>query len=91
MPSVLLQDADTNAAAPATKWHRPEKTTHDLPWADIKTIDMSLFDQPGGKRKLAEELRDGVSHLLSILLFLHRYVCVRWLTAAYSGPQHGLL
>lgn len=42
------------------KWQRPEKTKHDLPWADIQTIDLSTFDEPGGKEKLADELRDAV-------------------------------
>lgn len=43
------------------KWKRPAKTTEELDWADIKVIDLSTFDEPGGKVKLAEELRDAVS------------------------------
>lgn len=42
------------------KWQRPEKTKHDLPWADIKIIDLSTFNDAGGKEKLAAELRDAV-------------------------------
>jgi hypothetical protein len=60
MPSVLLQNTGADTPELAVKWHRPEKTSHDLPWANIKTIDMSLYDQPGGKTTLAEELREGV-------------------------------
>lgn len=45
---------------PLPKWERPAKTTHDLDWADIKVLDLSTFDTPGGKEKLAEELRDAV-------------------------------
>lgn len=45
---------------PLPKWERPAKTTHDLDWADIKALDLSTFDAPGGKEKLAEELRDAV-------------------------------
>ncbi|KAK7916860.1 2OG-Fe(II) oxygenase superfamily protein [Apiospora marii] len=44
------------------KWQRPEKTQHDLPWADIQIIDLSTFDDPGGKEKLAAELRDAIHH-----------------------------
>ncbi|KAK8103258.1 hypothetical protein PG984_016404 [Apiospora sp. TS-2023a] len=44
------------------KWQRPEKTKHDLPWADIQIIDLSTFDYPGGKEKLATELRDAIHH-----------------------------
>ena len=42
------------------KWKRPTKTTESLDWADIKVIDLSTFDEPGGKQKLAEDLRDAV-------------------------------
>jgi hypothetical protein len=43
-----------------SKWKRPGKTSEVLDWADIKVIDLSTFDQPGGKQKLAEDLRDAV-------------------------------
>lgn len=49
---------------PLPKWQRPAKTTHELPWAEIKVLDLSTFDVPGGKQKLAEELRDAVSVLI---------------------------
>ncbi|TDZ36614.1 UPF0676 protein [Colletotrichum spinosum] len=42
------------------KWQRPAKTKHELRWADVKVIDMSKFDEPGGKKRLAEELRQAV-------------------------------
>lgn len=45
---------------PLPRWERPPKTTQDLPWADIKVLDLSTFDVPGGKQKLAEELREAV-------------------------------
>ncbi|KAI7777587.1 flavonol synthase [Diaporthe eres] len=56
MPSAL----SPSEALPLPKWKRPAKTSHDLPWADIKVLDLSTFDEPGGKEKLAEELRDAV-------------------------------
>lgn len=51
---------------PIPKWTRPGKTTDKLEWADIKVIDISSFDEPGGKQKLAEELRDAVTWPLTI-------------------------
>jgi hypothetical protein len=48
------------------KWERPGKTSEDLDWAEIKVIDLSTFDEPGGKEKLAEELRDAVSVIKSM-------------------------
>jgi hypothetical protein len=55
----------TYAEPPAiAKWKRPEHTTEKLDWADIKIIDLSTFDEPNGKQKLAEELRDAVIRTL---------------------------
>lgn len=42
------------------KWKRPGQTIKQLDWAEIKVIDLSVFDSPGGKQKLAEELRTAV-------------------------------
>jgi len=42
------------------RWEQPAKTSAKLPWANIKTIDLSNFDEPGGKQKLAADLRDAV-------------------------------
>ncbi|KAF1971996.1 2OG-Fe(II) oxygenase superfamily protein [Bimuria novae-zelandiae CBS 107.79] len=52
MPSI--------APAPLPKWERPGKTNEELDWTEIKVIDLSRFDEPGGKQKLAEDLRDAV-------------------------------
>ena len=44
------------------RWQRPEKTSHDLPWADIRVLDLAKFDdENGGKERLVEELRSAVS------------------------------
>jgi hypothetical protein len=56
MTSALLPDPPT-----LPPWERPKKTTFDLDWAEISVIDLSTFDVPGGKEKLAEELRHAVS------------------------------
>jgi hypothetical protein len=58
MPSAISQSPPR-----LRKWERPLKTAYDLPWADIKVIDISTFDEPGEKEKLAEQLRDAVCPL----------------------------
>ena len=55
-PGVLTDEVPS-----ISHWKRPEKTTADLPWADIKVIDLSTYDLPGGKEQLAEDLREAVS------------------------------
>lgn len=39
--------------------HVPE-TKYDIDWADLVTLDFSQYDLPGGKQKLAEQLKDAV-------------------------------
>lgn len=36
-------------------------TMADLDWADLVTINLSFFDQPGGKQKLAIQLKEAIS------------------------------
>lgn len=55
MPSAV-----SPTPAPLPKWTRPVKTHEKLDWAEIKVIDISEFDKPGEKQRLAEELRDAV-------------------------------
>ncbi|CAG7561137.1 unnamed protein product [Fusarium equiseti] len=57
MPSATV---DTQPSQALNTWKRPEKTSYKLPWADIKVIDLKDFDNPGGKQKLAEDLRQAV-------------------------------
>ncbi|TVY92558.1 UPF0676 protein [Lachnellula willkommii] len=55
MPSVISPEPP---ALPT--WKRPAPTKVDLPWADISIIDISTFDEPGGKEKLAKQLQHAV-------------------------------
>ncbi|KAI4930083.1 hypothetical protein J4E85_004707 [Alternaria conjuncta] len=57
MPSATLRQPPS-----IPKWGRPKQTTKKLDWAEIKVIDLSTYDEPNGKQKLAEELRDAVHH-----------------------------
>lgn len=42
------------------KYEQAKESKFDLDWADLITLDLSQFDQPGGKQKLANQLRDAV-------------------------------
>lgn len=42
-------------------WNRPKETSEDLDWAPLATIDLSRFDEPGGKQELAKQLYDAVN------------------------------
>ncbi|KIW29596.1 uncharacterized protein PV07_05402 [Cladophialophora immunda] len=45
------------------KWNQVPETTHELDWADLVTLDLSKFDQPGGKQELATQLFDAVNRI----------------------------
>ncbi|KAH8812168.1 gibberellin 2-oxidase [Xylogone sp. PMI_703] len=44
-------------------WSRPAPTSEDLDWAPLVTIDLSRFDEPGGKQELAKQLYDAVTRV----------------------------
>ena len=44
-----------------TRYQDIAETTDDLDWADLITIDLSLFDEPNGKQKLAAQLKHAIS------------------------------
>lgn len=54
MPSL------TSQPVPLPKWARPAKTKYDLEWASLSAIDLSKFDEPGGRQSLADQLREAV-------------------------------
>lgn len=46
--------------SPLPSWKRPTTTKENLDWADFVVLDLSKFDEPNGKQKLANQLRDAV-------------------------------
>lgn len=34
-----------------------------MDWAELVTLDLSLFEQPGGKEQLAKQLEHAVQHV----------------------------
>lgn len=36
------------------------ETSESLEWADLRTLDLSKFDQPGGKHELAAEFTKAI-------------------------------
>lgn len=43
------------------QWVSPKETKEDLDWADLTVLDISSFDEPGGKQKLADQLKQAVN------------------------------
>lgn len=36
---------------------------HEVDWADLATLDLSTFDTPGGKERLAKQLFDAIEKI----------------------------
>ena len=44
-------------------YERPPPTKEDLDWAPLVTIDVSRFDEPGEKQRLAADLEDTIRNV----------------------------
>lgn len=44
-------------------------------WADLATLDLSRFDQPGGKEDLAKQLFDAIQNIGWYISFQHSFFC----------------
>ncbi|KAL3297475.1 flavonol synthase [Colletotrichum asianum] len=44
-------------------YHQVPETKHELEWADLVTLDLSKFDQPGGKEALGKQLFDAIQNI----------------------------
>ncbi|KAL4785446.1 hypothetical protein BJX76DRAFT_366983 [Aspergillus varians] len=45
------------------RYEQVPETKEDLDWAELVTIDLSRFDQPGGKEELVQQLDHAVQHV----------------------------
>ncbi|KAJ5388154.1 hypothetical protein N7509_010695 [Penicillium cosmopolitanum] len=61
-PSAIEEQTATEPVL-VKQWSRPEPTKENLDWAPLVEIDLSLFDQPGGKEELAKQLHDAVTRV----------------------------
>ncbi|KAF2706925.1 gibberellin 2-oxidase [Pleomassaria siparia CBS 279.74] len=64
MAPGLIESVHGTSNTPSVKpWSRPEPTREDLNWAPLATIDLSRFDEPGGKQELAKKLYDALTRV----------------------------
>lgn len=62
MAPIALEEPTASSTRVLEKpWSRPKVTSEKLDWADLPMIDLSRFDEPGGKRELANQLYDAVT------------------------------
>ncbi|KAI0852785.1 Clavaminate synthase-like protein [Daldinia vernicosa] len=61
MAAVATRIAEGKADIPT--YHQVPETKYELDWADLVTLDLSQFDQPDGKQKLAAQLFDAIQKI----------------------------
>ncbi|GAA6004856.1 hypothetical protein JCM10207_008429 [Rhodosporidiobolus poonsookiae] len=59
------------AVADLPPYQRPPATEEDLEYVDLALIDVSKFNQPGGKEQLVEDLRNAIEKLGFFLVVGH--------------------
>lgn len=63
MAPVAVQSAPLLPTKPLQEYQQVPESSFDLEWADLVTLDLSKFDQPGGKQLLANQLKDAVHNI----------------------------
>lgn len=53
-------------------------------WADLVTLDLSQFDLPGGKQRLAHQLRDAVHNVGFFYVSISSHLSIRTVIGAHS-------
>ena len=60
MAAAAVQTAPPVPTRPLPNYEPVPESSFELEWADLVTLDLSKFDQPGGKELLANQLKDAV-------------------------------
>jgi isopenicillin N synthase-like dioxygenase len=61
--ATITQTVQDTPPRALPKYQQAAESSHDLEWADLVTLDLSQFDNPGGKPQLANQLRDAVHNV----------------------------
>ncbi|KAJ4987629.1 2OG-Fe(II)oxygenase superfamily protein [Stagonosporopsis vannaccii] len=62
-PSAVSPPPEPTHKLLVKPWSRPQETKEDLDWAPLTNIDLSRFDEPGGKQDLAKQLYDAITRV----------------------------
>ncbi|KAK5106596.1 hypothetical protein LTS08_000717 [Lithohypha guttulata] len=61
--AVLNQPAPLSSVHHLPKYQQAKESRYELDWADLVTLDLSKFEQLGGKQELAKQLKDAVHNI----------------------------
>src|SRR4051812_17310515 len=60
---LSIKDSKQYDYAQLEPYVHPPETKEELPWAELVTLDLSEFERPGGKERLAKQLEHAIHHV----------------------------
>lgn len=61
--TAAVQNAPDIPSGKLDRYVQAKESQYQLDWADLVTLDLSQFDSPGGKQRLANQLKDAVHNV----------------------------
>jgi hypothetical protein len=63
MSRTQLKTSSPSMVGRIPQYTQAPETTHELDWADLATLDLSKFGEPGGKGELAKQLHNAIEQI----------------------------
>lgn len=63
MSQTQVKTSSSSALGRMPQYTQAPETTHELDWADLATLDLSKFNEPGGKEELAKQLHNAIEQI----------------------------
>jgi len=63
MSQTQVKTSSSNVLGKIPQYTQAPETTHELDWADLATLDLSKFSEPGGKEELAKQLHNAIEQI----------------------------
>lgn len=63
MSQTQVKTSSSSMLGRIPQYTQAPETTHKLDWADLATLDLSKFNEPGGKEELAKQLHNAIEQI----------------------------
>ncbi|KAM3477232.1 hypothetical protein MY5147_002834 [Beauveria neobassiana] len=71
MSTLTQKSSPVSAGEKIPTYHQVPETSYELNWADLATLDLSRFDQPGGKQELAKQLHEAIEKIVGFFYIVN--------------------
>ena len=63
MSQTQVESSSSSVLGRIPQYTQVPETTHELDWADLATLDLSKFNELGGKGELAKQLQNAIEQI----------------------------